>query len=89
MTAACKILVLFNLLTFVHAAGNHANIAVVGAGPHGLIAALELTQLGHSVTVFEKETVELPIIQSLELNSVVYEYLGQALTEAGHRQHCS
>ncbi len=84
MTASCQVLVLFSLLTFVHAAGNSANIAVVGAGPHGLIAALELAQLGHSVTVFEKETVVLPIIQSLELNSVVYEYLGQALLPAAN-----
>ncbi len=84
MSASSKVAVLCSLLTFVHAAGNTANIAVVGAGPHGLIAALELTQLGHGVTVFEKETIELPIIQSLELNSVVYEYLGQALLPAAN-----
>ncbi|KAL0049462.1 hypothetical protein WJX82_002998 [Trebouxia sp. C0006] len=28
MTASCQVLVLFSLLTFVHAAGNSANIAV-------------------------------------------------------------
>jgi NADH-quinone oxidoreductase subunit F len=32
----------------------HREIAVVGAGPAGLTAALRLTQLGYDVTVFEK-----------------------------------
>ena len=31
------------------------NVAVIGAGPSGISAALTLTKLGHSVTLFEKE----------------------------------
>ena len=31
------------------------SVAVVGSGPAGLAAADELNQMGHSVTVFERE----------------------------------
>ena len=55
------------------------NIAVVGAGAHGLIAALELSDLGHNVTLFEKDTGTIPIVQSLQLNNDVYDYLSQLL----------
>ncbi len=76
------LLLLFSLLTLTAASNLASNIAVIGAGPHGLVAALELKQLGYNVTVFEKETVQLPIIESLRIGSVVYEYLSQAVLPA-------
>lgn len=36
---------------------NGRKIAIVGAGPAGLTAALELRKIGYSVTVFEKQSV--------------------------------
>jgi len=36
---------------------NGQKVAVVGAGPTGLTAALELRKIGYSVTVFEKQSV--------------------------------
>jgi glutamate synthase (NADPH/NADH) small chain len=44
-------------LTYVPSAPRHQRVAVVGAGPAGLMAAWELGLRGYSVTVFEKEKV--------------------------------
>ncbi len=55
------------------------NVAVIGAGAHGLIAALVLSDRGNHVTVFEKETTILPIVQSLQLKEANYDYLSQLL----------
>ena len=55
------------------------HIAVVGAGVHGLLAAIEVKQRGWDVTVFEKESEILPIIPTLDLNGVNYEYYSQSI----------
>lgn len=84
MAAIYNSLVAVTLLALSAQVGSDTTVAVVGAGPHGLVAALELTQLGYNVTVFERETVILPIVESLQIDSVVYEYLGQALLPAAN-----
>ena len=55
------------------------SVAVIGAGVHGLLAALELKLRGWEVTVYEKEDVILPIIPSIKLNGINYEYYSQAI----------
>ena len=44
-------------LAYVPAAPRHQRIAVIGAGPAGLMAAWELGVRGYAVTVFEKQRV--------------------------------
>lgn len=73
------IAVLVSLCALATAAGSNETFAVVGAGPHGLTAALELKQRGHNVTVFERGKVQLPIIDSIQIGSIVYEYFSQTL----------
>lgn len=59
--------------------GPAPSVAVVGAGAQGLIAALDLSDRGFDVTLFERETTILPIVESTDLNGFVYEYLSQLL----------
>ena len=84
MAAGYSVMVAVIFLAISAQAGSDTSVAVVGAGPHGLVAALELKQLGYNVTVFERETVILPIVESLQIDSIVYEYLGQALLPAAN-----
>lgn len=46
-----------SLIEYVPQPAKHQRIAVIGAGPAGLMAAWELGLRGYSVTVFEKEIV--------------------------------
>lgn len=82
MVVSFTLVLLFGLLSVCAALESNASVAIVGAGPHGLVAALKLKQLGFNVTVFEKEQMILPIIESPVINGVVYDYLSQALLPA-------
>ena len=44
--------------------------AVVGAGEHGLIAAVELQNRGFNVTVFEKSGTAVPILNTVQLDHI-------------------
>lgn len=55
------------------------SVAVIGAGVHGLLAALELKLRGWDITVYEKAGEILPIIPSINLNGINYEYYSQAI----------
>ena len=66
--AACKTLVC-----------SAQSAAVVGVGVHGLLAAIELKQRGWNVTIFEKEADILPVVPSINLNGINYEYYSQAI----------
>ncbi len=46
-----------SLIEYVPQAPKHQRVAVIGAGPAGLMAAWELGLRGYSVTVFEKEPI--------------------------------
>ena len=46
-----------SLIEYVPMAPRHQRVAVIGAGPAGLMAAWELGLRGYSVTVFEKEAI--------------------------------
>ena len=59
--------------------GAAPSAAVVGAGVNGLLAAIELKHRGWNVTVFEKATIVLPIIPTINLNGINYEYYNQAI----------
>ncbi|KAK9834548.1 hypothetical protein WJX74_004294 [Apatococcus lobatus] len=59
--------------------GRLPHVAVIGAGPQGVVAALELGARGCNVTLFEKETIILPIVETIQLDGFVYEYLSQLL----------
>lgn len=54
-------------------------VAVIGAGVHGLLAAIECKQRGWNVTVYEKEPDLLPIIPSININGINYEYYSQTI----------
>ena len=54
-------------------------VAIVGAGVSGLTAAVNLQQRGWNVTVFERANQLLPIVQTVTINDIVYDYLSQAL----------
>ena len=69
------VVVLHWLSTF--AAGDR--LAVVGAGFAGLTAAVSLQQLGHNVTIFEREDRVVPILRSVMLDGTTYDYLSVAL----------
>lgn len=58
----------------ISAAAAARTAAVVGAGEHGLIAAVELQNRGYDVTVFEKSGVAVPILNSVKLDDI-YDYL--------------
>lgn len=57
-----------------------ARIAVLGAGPAGLIAALEAAEAGHAVTIFEAENRVGGMAGSLEV-------AGQRVDLGSHRLH--
>lgn len=63
------------------------HIAVIGAGVHGLLAASEVKLRGWDVTVFEKEADILPVIPTLSLNGINYEYYSQAIYSSATFQH--
>ena len=46
-----------SLLQYVPQAPKHQRVAIIGAGPAGLMAAWELGLRGYTVTVFEKEAI--------------------------------
>lgn len=58
--------------------------AVIGAGEHGLIAAVELQSRGYNTTVFESESSVVPIFNSVKLGEVYYDYLSIGLMPSGH-----
>ena len=47
----------FNVIIYFMKAENTKNALVLGAGPAGLAAALELAQHGHQVTLFEQDNI--------------------------------
>ncbi|KAK9785509.1 hypothetical protein WJX73_009716 [Symbiochloris irregularis] len=55
------------------------DVAIIGAGVAGITAALAVQDLGHKVTIFEREPDILSLIKTVELNGTVYDYLSVAL----------
>lgn len=61
-------------IVLIGAATAKPSAAVVGAGEHGLIAAVELQKRGYDVTVFEKGSTAVPILNAVALDHI-YDYL--------------
>ncbi len=57
-------------------------ILVVGAGPTGLVAALELARLGHPVRIIEKHLHRTPLSKALAINPRTLELLEPSGTTA-------
>lgn len=57
--------------------------AVIGAGEHGILAAVELQNRGYDVTVFEKEASAIPIANTVQLDGI-YDYLSAAVLPSGN-----
>ena len=67
-SCACLYLLLFGTVTCAPSA------AVVGAGEHGLIAAVELQNRGFDVSIFEQNGTAVPILNTVQLDHI-YDYL--------------